>query len=163
MPGPVTAAEFKAAMSSFGAGVTVVTTLDSAGAPAGLTVTAFSSVSKTPPLCLVCIGHQADAYPIMRTARSFAVNVLASNQAAIAMRFATHGIDKFEGVRVHPGPARACPLIDGTLAALECSVTNVVVAGDHDVLIGTIEHVEVRDGEALAYFRGRYCDVVPRP
>src|ERR1043165_9173622 len=112
MPAPVGPAEFKAAMSSFGAGVTVVTTLDSSGAPAGLTVTAFSSVSKTPPLCLVCIGHEADAYPRVKTARSFAVNVLSSDQAAIAAQFATHGIDKFAGVRVHPGPARGCPLIE---------------------------------------------------
>src|SRR5689334_5233015 len=117
MPGPVTAAEFKAAMSSFGAGVTVVTTRDPSGAPAGLTVTAFSSVSKTPPLCLVCIGHEADAYPVMKTAKTFAVNLLASTQAAIATRFATHGIDKFAGVGVHPGPALGCPLLDGTIAA----------------------------------------------
>ncbi len=163
MPAPVSPAEFKAAMSSFSAGVTVVTALDAAGKPAGLTVTAFSSVSKSPPLCMVCIGHEADAYPVMRTARAFAVNFLASNQAPLAAQFATHGVDKFAGVRVRQGSSLGCPLIEGTIAAVECSVTNVVVAGDHDVVIGTIMHAEVRGGAPLAYFRGAYCDVVPRP
>jgi flavin reductase (DIM6/NTAB) family NADH-FMN oxidoreductase RutF len=150
MSSPVSAAEFKAAMSSFGAGVTVVTALDAVGKPAGLTVTAFSAVSKTPPLCLICIGHEADAYPVMKSARSFAVN------------FATHGADKFAGVKFHAGPNTGCPLLAGTIACLECVVANVVVAGDHDVLVGSIEHVEVRAGEPLAYFRGRYCDLVSR-
>jgi flavin reductase (DIM6/NTAB) family NADH-FMN oxidoreductase RutF len=162
MPSPVTPAEFKAAMSSFGAGVTVVTTLDPAGKPSGLTVTAFTSVSKSPPLCLVCIGHEADAYPVMKAARSFAVNFLTSTQTAIAAQFATHGIDKFAGLHFHGGPKTGSPVLEGTLACIECVVTEVVVAGDHDILIGTIEHVEVREGEPLAYFRGRYCDVVPR-
>src|SRR5215467_1284879 len=98
MPAPVTPAEFKAAMASFGAGVTVVTTLDASGKPAGLTVTAFSSVSKVPPLCMVCIGHDADAYPVMHAARAFAVNFLSSEQMLVASQFATHGIDKFAGV-----------------------------------------------------------------
>src|SRR5262249_54967011 len=146
----------------FGAGVTVVTTLDSAGKPAGLTVTAFSSVSKAPPLCMVCIGHEADAYPVMHSARTFAVNFLASDQMLLASQFATHGIDKFAGVEFRSGPKTGSPLLASTIGCIECIVVNVVPAGDHDILIASIEHVEVRDGNPLAYFRGRYCDLVPR-
>ena len=149
-------------MASLGAGVTVVTTTDATGKPSGLTVTAFSAVSKSPPLCLVCIGHEADAYPAMRAAKSYAVNVLHRDQQSLAAQFATHGADKFAGVAHRPGDKTGCPLLTGAIAHLECIVANVVPAGDHDIIIGSIEYVGVAPGEALGYFRGRYADIVPR-
>ena len=57
----ITLDEFRAAMGSFPAGVTIITTQDSQGTPFGLTLTAFASVSKDPPLCLICVAHAADA------------------------------------------------------------------------------------------------------
>jgi flavin reductase (DIM6/NTAB) family NADH-FMN oxidoreductase RutF len=159
---PVTPEQFRAAMASFGAGVTVVTTLDSAGKPAGLTVTAFSAVSKVPPLCLICIGHEADAYPVMRVAKSFVVNVLHRDQQELAAKFATHGTDKFEGVEYGFGGKTGCPVLSGALAHLECAVTSVVPAGDHDIIIGSVEHIDTAPGEGLAYFRGRYSDIIQR-
>ena len=149
-------------MASFGAGVTVVTTVDSAGKPAGLTVTAFSSVSKDPPLCLVCIGHEADAYPVMRVAKSYAVNVLGREQQELAAKFATHGADKFEGVDYRLGEETGCPLLAGVLAHFECTVASRVPAGDHDIIIGSLVYVDTSKGEGIAYFRGRYADIVPR-
>jgi flavin reductase (DIM6/NTAB) family NADH-FMN oxidoreductase RutF len=159
---PVSSDQFKAAFGSFGTSVTVVTTLDAAGAPAGLTVTAFSAVSKSPPLCLVCIGHEADAYPVMKGATCYAVNVLHRDQEALSTRFATHGIDKFSGVGFRRGPKTGVPLLDGALASIECVVVGVVPTGDHDILIGSVESVLIEPGEPLAYFRGRYSDIVPR-
>jgi flavin reductase (DIM6/NTAB) family NADH-FMN oxidoreductase RutF len=159
---PVTPEQFKAAMASLAAGVTVVTTIDGAGKPAGLTVTAFSAVSKTPPLCLVCIGHEADAYPAMSGAKRYAVNVLHRDQRELASKFATHGADKFEGVDYELGGKTGCPLLAGALAHLECTVASVVPAGDHDIIIGSVEHIDTSPGEGLAYFRGRYSDIVQR-
>jgi flavin reductase (DIM6/NTAB) family NADH-FMN oxidoreductase RutF len=159
---PVTPEQFKAAMASFAAGVTVVTTIDAAGKPAGLTVTAFSAVSKVPPLCLVCIGHEADAYPVMSVAKSYAVNMLRRDQRELAATFATHGADKFEGVDYRFGEKTGCPLLAGVLAHLECTVTSRVPAGDHDIIIASVEHIDASPGEGLAYFRGRYSDIVQR-
>ena len=51
--------EFRKALGNFAAGVTVVTGTLPDGGPAGLTVTAFSSVSLEPPLVLICIGKRA--------------------------------------------------------------------------------------------------------
>jgi flavin reductase (DIM6/NTAB) family NADH-FMN oxidoreductase RutF len=159
---PVSAEQFKAGLASFGAGVTVVTTLDADGKPAGLTVTAFSALSKNPPLCLVCIGHEADAYPSLRGATSYAVNVLAREQLDLAMQFATHGRDKFAGVDYRPGAVTGCPILSGVLSALECKIVSRVQSGDHDIVVGSIESVEAHDGEPLVYFRGRFHDLVTR-
>jgi flavin reductase (DIM6/NTAB) family NADH-FMN oxidoreductase RutF len=154
--------EFRAAMASFAAGVTVVTTAAANGDPFGLTATAFSSVSRNPPLCLICISHVAEARPVLMVTRRFAVNFLATGQEEVSARFATHGLDKFEGVPYVLGEASGCPLLEGALASVECTVQTVHVAGDHDVVIGSIERVNVGEGEPLVYFRGKYCAITAR-
>ena len=53
----LTPTEFRTALRSFAAGVTVVTTRDREGRPSGLTASAFTSVSLDPPLVLVCVDH----------------------------------------------------------------------------------------------------------
>jgi len=159
---PVSTEQFKAGLASFGSSVTVVTTIDSNGKPAGLTVTAFSALSKDPPLCLVCIGHEADAYPSLKVATSYAVNVLRSDQLDLATQFATHGRDKFAGVAHRAGTATGCPILSGVLAAFECKVAARFPCGDHDIVVGSIESVEVDEGAPLVYFRGRFHDLVTR-
>ena len=161
-PTRVSGDEFKAAMASFAAGVTIITTTDGAGQPFGLTATAFSSVSKEPPLCLVCVSHAADAYPALHAAGRFAVNILAHAQKDLSARFATHGIDKFAGVAWAPGRATGCPLLDGALASVECVVSTTVAAGEHDVIVGAIQSIRVADGAPLVYFRGHYRELVAR-
>jgi flavin reductase (DIM6/NTAB) family NADH-FMN oxidoreductase RutF len=152
----ITGDEFRAAMGSFASGVTIVTTLDSAEKPHGMTATAFCSVSKQPPLCLVCVSHKADAYPVLAGAGRFAVNFLSAEQEDLSTRFATHGLDKFENVAYRAGPLTGCPLLDGTLASVECGVQHVHCAGDHDVFIAEILGIVSVPGEPLVYFRGKY-------
>jgi 3-hydroxy-9,10-secoandrosta-1,3,5(10)-triene-9,17-dione monooxygenase reductase component len=158
----VTVDQFRAAMGSFAAGVTVVTTVDAHGTPFGLTATAFSSVSREPPLCLVCVSHAAEAYPVIVRTKHFAVNFLSADQEALSARFATHGLDKFDGVEYRPGAAAGCPLLDGTLGSVECRVQSAGDAGDHSVFVAVIEHVSVASGDPLVYFRGRYADLTQR-
>jgi 3-hydroxy-9,10-secoandrosta-1,3,5(10)-triene-9,17-dione monooxygenase reductase component len=157
----ITVDEFRAAMGSFTAGVTVITTQDGAGKAFGLTLTAFSSVSKNPPLCLICVAHAADAYPALVESGRFAVNFLAADQQGVSARFATSGLDKFDGVAFTPGPITGCALLAGTLGSVECEVTAVHRAGDHDVFIGAIQRVELTEGAPLLYFRSRYGTVQP--
>jgi flavin reductase (DIM6/NTAB) family NADH-FMN oxidoreductase RutF len=155
----VTTEDFKSAMGSFASGVTVVTTVDGDGQPFGLTATAFSSVSKAPPLCLVCVSLDAEAHPVVRATGRFAVNLLASEQEWISTRFATHGLDKFEGVDWVRGEATGTPVLTGALAAIECDVTTTIPAGDHDVFLGAIRRITLGNGEPLLHHRGRYRDL----
>ena len=52
-------AEFRRALGHFAAGVNVVTTMLADSQPAGITVTAFTSLSLDPPLVLICIDKRA--------------------------------------------------------------------------------------------------------
>ena len=163
MPEPFTDETFKTAMANFASGVTVVTTVDRSGRPFGLTATAFCSVSKSPPLCLVSVATSSDAYPALKESLRFAANVLSREQTDVSAQFATHGIDKFAGVEWSAGAATGCALLPAALVSLECVAETVVAAGDHEIFVGRIVAIVAGSGrDPLVYFRARYCDVVPR-
>jgi flavin reductase (DIM6/NTAB) family NADH-FMN oxidoreductase RutF len=149
------AKEFRNAMGHFATGVTVVTTLDKNGQPTGITANAFTSVSLNPPLVLVCIDKNAQCRPSFDESKAFAVNILSRGQEELSRRFATKGIDKFVGVRWHPG-YRGLPLIDGTLGQIECDLVQSYDGGDHTIYVGEVVNVSVSPGDPLLFYRGRY-------
>src|SRR5688572_16226123 len=104
---PVDGANFRLALSQFATGVTVVLTRDAAGAPAGLTVSAFSSVSLDPPLVLICVDARSDAHDPLARSRTFGVSVLRETQEDISRRFANRGAEKFEGFVLEHGETGA--------------------------------------------------------
>ena len=151
----VTSEEFRRACGRFATGITVASVLDAKGAPHGLTVSSFTSVSLDPPLILVCLGHEVSAIHHFRTATYFGINVLAEEQRALSDRFARKGQDRFDGVPWQPG-VTGVPLLPGVLAAIECAVHRIVPMGDHDILVGEMVHARVGEGEPLLHFSGRY-------
>jgi flavin reductase (DIM6/NTAB) family NADH-FMN oxidoreductase RutF len=157
----VSADDFKAAMGSFAAGVTVVTTIDEQGAPQAVTATAFSSVSLDPPLCLVCIDRRARTYRPILYRRSFAVNILRAEQEWLSDRFASAIPDRFATVPWVSGEVTGCPVIEEALASMECEVVEVHTGGDHDIFLGRPTSVRVHDGAPLVYFRGNYSSLPP--
>lgn len=157
--------DFRRGLSHFASGVTVVTTRDDAGRPAGLTASAFTSVSLTPPLILVCVAQNAQSYPTLRDSKGFAINILAGGQESISNRFASSkgtSAEKFEGIGHSPGTL-GFPLIEGALAHLECSTVHAYPGGDHTIFVGQVEAVRTQDDsvEPLLYYRGRYGRVQP--
>jgi flavin reductase (DIM6/NTAB) family NADH-FMN oxidoreductase RutF len=154
----LTPTEFRTALRSFAAGVTVVTTRDREGQPSGLTASAFTSVSLTPPLVLVCVDHAATAHPDFRAHGWFAVNVLRREQESLSRRFAVSGGDKFRGLAYHDG-SNGLPILDGTLATLECRIVAAHEAGDHTIFVGLVESATVAAGHPLVYFHGLYHSV----
>ena len=112
---PVTSEEFRRACGRFATGVTIASVLDGQGAPHGLTVSSFTSVSLDPPLISICLGHAVSVIHHFRKASHFGINILAEDQQALSDRFARKGLDRFDGVRWQPG-ATGVPLIPGVLA-----------------------------------------------
>ena len=52
MAGPVDGKRFRQALGTFTTGITIVTTVDEAGADVGMTANSFNSVSLDPPMVL---------------------------------------------------------------------------------------------------------------
>ncbi len=159
----VNADEFRAAMGSFAAGVTIITTMDVEGSPHAVTATAFASVSIKPPLCLVCIDKRARPYRPLLLRGRFAVNILNSDQEALSDRFASPIADRFASVSWWPGDVTGCPIIAGALAWMECEIVEVHSGGDHDIFLGGVQSVQVNDGSPLVYWRGKYSSLPPPP
>jgi len=159
----VTNDEFKAVMGKFASGVTVVTTVDAAGELWGITVSAFSSLSLSPPLCLVCIDKRAGSLGALTASRKLAVNFLSDQQEAISNRFASRSDDKFAEVTHEAGPVTGCPVLPEALAWMECEVRDILPGGDHDIFIAELVNVRVNDGKPLLYWGGAYGDITSRP
>lgn len=147
--------EFKAAMSRWVTGVTVITTRSRAGEIAGLTASSFTSVSLDPPLVLFCLGHASTSKPAFDATDGFVVNVLGAGQQALAGGFAKLGGDKFADVGWRPG-LRDMPLLDDALAHLECRIVQKHPGGDHTIVVGEVERIDVREDPPLVYYRGAY-------
>lgn len=149
------ARELRHVMGHFCTGVTVITTRDDAGRPFGLTANAVTSVSLVPPLLLICVDRKAESHAHFFTSKVFVVNVLSDQQEDLSRRFAVSGGDKFTDVPYHPGRLGA-PVLDGTLAHIECRIVETHEGGDHVIHLGEVEHAEVRDGHPLLFYQGRY-------
>ncbi|MEM7526670.1 MAG: flavin reductase family protein [Pseudomonadota bacterium] len=156
MQSPSDTLALRRALGAFATGVTIVTTADRSGAPAGFTANSFTSVSLAPPILLVCLAHEAASYELFRGADTFAVNVLAADQEDIAKVFATRGMDKFSHVAWRPGE-RGAPLINGSLARFDCTLYERVTAGDHDILMGRVLGFSRHEGRALVYHAGNFA------
>jgi len=152
---PVTSEEFRRACGRFATGVTIASVLDVNGAPHGLTVNSFTSVSLDPPLILICLGHAVTTIDAFREARHFGINVLREDQQALSDRFARKGEDRFDGLEWYRGEC-GVPLLPGALATIECRVRQRFTAGDHDIFVGEMVRVHTTEGEPLIYYASRY-------
>ena len=149
-------ASFRHVLGHFATGVTVITTLDPAGRPAGLTANAFASVSLAPPLGLVCVDRASDTHDLIAASGAFVVNVLAAEQDAIARRFAADDKERrFESIAWR-SMATGAPVLDDVLAWIDCRVHTAVDGGDHTIYIGAVHAADARAGAPLVFYRGRY-------
>jgi flavin-dependent trigonelline monooxygenase, reductase component len=155
-------------VGSFPTGVTIVTTIAADGVPRGLTSNAVCSVSVEPPLLLFCLDKRSTTLPALLESKAFVVNFLAAGRGDLATRFATPTADKFAGTRWEPSTlAGGSPiLVDDNIAHAECTVSQVVDAGDHFIIIGLIAAGSSNGGTPLMYLRRTYAawpDSEPAP
>jgi flavin reductase (DIM6/NTAB) family NADH-FMN oxidoreductase RutF len=156
---PIDPQTFRSVMGAFPTGVVIVTTVDAAGAPKGLTTQSFISVSTEPPLLLVSLDRSSRTLGVVRATNAFVVNFLAADRADLATRFASKGEDKFADVRWRPSAsAMGSPILfDDSVAYAECLVSRTIEVGDHWLVIGSVEGGAVLSGTPLLYYRRTYA------
>lgn len=147
--------DFRAALGRFASGVTVITSKDKSGWLHGITVSAFSSVSLSPPLILVCIDKNTGSHHAFEEIENFVVNVLREDQQHYSDLFASHLSDKFKQVE-YLKTAEGVPVLKDALVNLECRLVNSHDEGDHTIFVGEITKSFVTDGNPLVYFHGNY-------
>ena len=147
--------EFRAALSRFPSGVTIVTTKDKEGKLHGITVSAFASVSLEPPMVMVCVDKRAGSHYAFEESGAFIVHILAEENEHHSNRFASKIPDKFENVNYRNGIADI-PALENALVILECRLAHAHEGGDHTIFVGEIERAAINDGKPLVYWHGDY-------
>ena len=155
-PPSFSAREFRAALGMFATGVTIVTARAPDGQVIGLTANSFNSVSLTPPLVLWSLSRAAASLPVFATGSHYAINILASDQKALAERFALKGADRWQGVNFDLG-AGGAPLLHGAAASFECFNRSRYEEGDHVIFVGEVERcTHLAGASPLLFHGGRY-------
>jgi len=152
---PVDRETFAEIMASFPSGVAIVTTLDEAGEPKGLTTSAVASVSAEPPLLLVCVDFTSRTLPALRAGGRFLVNFMRAGTAELCRLFASKAENKFAAVAWRPTESGMPLLREDAIAWAECVTVQEVEAGDHVVLVGQVEAGEppAAGEQPLVYYR----------
>ena len=156
--------QFRDVMGRFATGVTTITVAVDQQRR-GMTANAVASLSLHPPLLLVCVDRNSSMHAIFEVAEAFAVNVLAADQRAVSDFFAGRSgvrdtTDPMGGHPYHHGPLGS-PILDGALAWVECRVSERYAGGDHTIIVGRVESMELtrEDAEPLLFYSGRYRSI----
>jgi 3-hydroxy-9,10-secoandrosta-1,3,5(10)-triene-9,17-dione monooxygenase reductase component len=148
-------AAFRKALGAFPTGVTVITTRSREGAPVGLTVNSFNSVSLDPPLILWSLAKTSSVLAVFESARNWAVHVLAADQQAMSKRFATRSADRFAGLPIEVGVG-GVPLLSGCAARFQCTTESRHAGGDHIIFVGQVLAFDRRAVAPLVFQDSRY-------
>ncbi len=141
-------------------GVALVTALAD-GVPHGVAVNSFTSVSLDPPLVSFCAAYSSGTWPVIRDTGRFAVSILAEDQEPVSRVFARRGVDRFGDPATRDRFVAApsgIPILRGSLGWLDCTITALHDAGDHELVLGRVTAMSrAVPGRPLLYFRGGYA------
>ena len=144
---------YRSALGQFTTGVAVVTSCDKNGAPLGMTINSFNSVSLYPRLVSWCIDLKAASYLDFRHCQHFTISVLTEDQQAMAKRFAYRGADKFQGIVCQPYQP---PIIPSASAWFVCETHQQFLLGDHLMLVGRVLEFGHQAEKPLLFAQGQF-------
>lgn len=144
------------AFSKFVSGVTVVTTASEEG-PVGITANSFSSLSLDPALVLWSPYTGSRRFPFFENAQYFAIHILSADQEYLCYDFAKSPFG-FDNTEVSFN-TKNVPLIKNCLARFECKKRAIYPGGDHVIVVGEVESVQMREGNALLFFDGKFREL----
>ena len=161
---PATASDplhFYSALRRVAAGVSIVTA-GRGNDITGVTTASLVSLSVEPPRLMVNLGRHASAFPLIVRDGWFGINVLGSDQLALADRFGTphlSGREKFAGIAWSRGTA-GVPLLQHVQAAIACEVDEIIERYDHAIIVGRPDTIELAPRlSSLLYWNEQYVEV----
>lgn len=129
------------------------------GEPHGTTVGAFASLSMQRPMVLVSLDRGSNLLARVRRTARFDVNLLGSAHSDLALRFAQRDSEKFAGVAWQLD--HDLPRVGQAPGWLACEVAELVEAGDHVVLLGSVVAADTVRHQPLTYHMRSFGTHVP--
>ena len=109
---------------------------------------------------LICVSSQSASRDLILESRAFGLNILRSDQAALAYSFGRSSIrdrNKFEGITYRTGDTGS-PLLDDCAISLDCKVHAVYDHESNKLIIGRVVSIlrHVEQYEPLIYRQEDY-------
>lgn len=129
--------------------------------PVGMTATALSVVSLSPPLLLVCVNRSCQLHSTILEQRTFRISYLSQQQREIASVFGggTVQIERFS-TGTWDLSAESGPALRGAVASFGCSLSSHFDQGTHTIFIGAVQNVQFTAEPPLVYRDGGYRQVM---
>lgn len=145
---PVPAAEYIEAIAQHCSSVCIITAAVG-DERFGLTATAMTSVTASPPRLLVCVNKGGITHGKITSAGAFCVNVLSEDQEQVAMVFAGMSGDNTD--RFASGKwttlKTGAPALMGAAAVFDCRLVEVADQSSHSVFFGEVVATGRRPGQ----------------
>ncbi|MEE4192841.1 MAG: flavin reductase family protein [Halieaceae bacterium] len=151
--------EFRDALGCFATGVCVITGQPDDGAPFGMTVNSFASVSLDPPLILWSLQNDSEMFDTFTHCKRWAVNILRADQQALSGRYALKGEHDLDPAHFEAG-STGMPVLPNTLVSFECEEEARHNGGDHVILVARVLAMSHREaGSPLVFCSGAYAEL----
>lgn len=146
--------ELRRAFAHVPSGLAIVAALGPDG-PIGLLVASFTSVSLTPPLASVNIGHSSTTLPQLRDQPHWGISILGEDQESITERFRRPAHERFAGLGWSSTIDGAVHL-HGAAAGFTTRLDRLIPAGDHSIAILEVaDHFATLESTPLVFHRSR--------
>jgi flavin reductase (DIM6/NTAB) family NADH-FMN oxidoreductase RutF len=156
---------FKQALSQWASGITVITSCEPDGTFKGMTASSFSSISKNPPLIMVCVAKHLYTHQVIEQNGAFAVNILSTEQEYWGRLFAgmhPEVENRWEDIQTQTAET-GCPILPGVLGWVDCRLFQKIDAGDHSIFVGKVLAADGTGmGNPLMYFNRQWGTFSPK-
>ena len=160
MMNSIKSTEFRRILGHYPTGVCAITAIFEA-APVGMVVGSFTSVSLDPPLVAFFPDRKSSSWPKIKAAGRFCVNILAEHQEHVCRALSSKAENKFESVSYRLSRL-GLPIVDGSVAWIECRLYSIFEAGDHFIAVGQVHSMESNHvNSPLLFFQGGYGRFLP--
>ncbi|MGD7002630.1 flavin reductase family protein [Corynebacterium halotolerans] len=147
---------FREVMGHYPTGVAVVTGRSTEGEILALVVGTFSSVSLDPPLVSFMPMKTSRTFQKLRACDSLCINILGGEQQAEMLAIAQRWENKLDGIEWYPSPS-GDPILRNSIAWIDTTISDVVEAGDHWIVLCAVADLQVTNSVApLLFFQGGY-------
>jgi flavin reductase (DIM6/NTAB) family NADH-FMN oxidoreductase RutF len=157
----VSAPHFRSALRRFATGVSIIT----AGREdeiAGVTAPSLTLLSVDPPRLLINLNRRSSPFPLIARQGWFGVNMLGSEQLALADCFSLphqSGRQPFEGIPWSPASS-GVPLLKHVQAAIECEVDEIIERYERGIIVGRPAGINLSPRlSSLVFWNGQYVEV----
>ncbi|MHA7820976.1 MAG: flavin reductase family protein [Erythrobacter sp.] len=160
-------ADFRKLMGQFATGVCVVSVEPprerEERAVAAMTINSFVSVSLEPMLVCWSLHNSSSQFDLFAKAERFAVSILASDQAELALRYAARADTQLRSEDFGQSAA-GLPVINRAIGHFECHHFAAHEAGDHTMILGEVTGMRALSQDKakpapLGFLNGKFCSI----